>query len=243
MDHSLNGSRVLVIGASSGMGHESAILFAREGARVMASARREDRLIKLRDRLVAEGCAIETFPADTRDASQMVELARQTKEKLGGIDTLVYATGTNTPDRALTRLNPAVWNELIATNLTGAYYAADAVLPIMREQKSGLMIFISSISAYIPDVSGAAYQASKRGLHGLAHAIRFEERGNGIRTTILAPGFTDTEILRHRLVQPTPEQLAKALRPEDVAQMVLAIASLPARVQVPEVQMQPAEQG
>jgi NADP-dependent 3-hydroxy acid dehydrogenase YdfG len=241
MAGSLKDSRVLVIGASSGMGLESAILFAREGARVVAAARREDRLWELRDRLAAEGRAIETFPADSRDASQMIELARRTSEKFGGLDTLVYATGTNTPDRALTRLNPAVWNDLISTNLTGAYYAADAVLPIMREQKSGLMIFISSMSAYIPDVSGAAYQASKRGLHGLAHAIRFEERANGIRTTILAPGFTDTEIMRHRPVQPTPEQLAKALRPEDVAQLVIAIAKLPARVHIPEVQMQPAE--
>jgi serine 3-dehydrogenase len=235
MAGTLNGSRVMILGASSGMGRESAILFAGEGARVMASARREDRLAELR------GYGIETFPADTRDAAQMLELARQTKEKFGGIDTLVYATGTNTPDRALNRLNPTVWNDLIGTNLTGAYYAADAVLPIMREQKSGLMIFISSMSAWIPDVSGAAYQASKRGLHGLAHAIRFEERANGIRTTVLAPGFTDTEIMRHRPVQPTPEQLAKALRPEDIAQMVIAIAKLPARVYIPEVQMQPAE--
>jgi NADP-dependent 3-hydroxy acid dehydrogenase YdfG len=233
--------RVVVIGASSGMGRESAALFAREGARVMAAARREDRLAGLREEMAAEGREIETFAADTREASQMAALARRAMERFGGIDTLVYATGTNTPDRALTRLNPAVWNDLIGTNLTGAYYAADAVLPIMREQKSGLLIFISSMSAYIPDVSGAAYQASKRGLHGLAHAIRFEERANGIRATIVAPGFTDTEIMRHRLVQPTPEQLAKALRPEDVAQMVLAIAQLPARVYVPEVQMQPAE--
>jgi NADP-dependent 3-hydroxy acid dehydrogenase YdfG len=223
------------------MGRETAALFAREGAGVVASARREDRLLQLRDRMAGEGREIEIFAADTRDASQMLELARRAKEKFGGIDILVYATGTNTPDRALTRLSPAVWNDLIATNLTGAYHAVNAVLPIMREQKSGLMIFISSMSAYIPDVSGAAYQASKRGLHGLAHAIRFEERANGIRATIVAPGFTDTEIMRHRPAQPTPEQLAKALRPEDVAQMVLAIAQLPARVYVPEVQMQPAE--
>jgi NADP-dependent 3-hydroxy acid dehydrogenase YdfG len=223
------------------MGRETAILFAREGAGVMASARRKDRLVQLRDGMVGEGREIEIFAADTREPSQMLELARRAKEKFGGIDILVYATGTNTPDRALTRLSPAVWNDLIATNLTGAYHAVSAVLPIMREQKSGLLIFISSMSAYIPDGSGAAYQASKRGLHGLAHAIRFEERANGIRATVVAPGFTDTEIMRHRPVQPTAEQLAKALRPEDVAQMVLAIAQLPARVYVPEVQMQPAE--
>src|SRR5215467_2013362 len=97
MAGSLKGSRVLVIGASSGMGLESAILFARDGARVMASARREERLIELRDKLAAEGRAIEILAADTRDASQMLDLARAAKEKFGGIDTLVYATGPTRP--------------------------------------------------------------------------------------------------------------------------------------------------
>ncbi len=241
MDGSLNGFRVIVIGASSGMGRESAILFAREGARVIAAARREERLRQLQEQVSAEGRELATFTADTRDPDAMIALAGAAKERFGGVDILVYATGTNTPDRALTRLNADVWNDLISVNLTGAYHAANAILPAMREQKSGLMIFVSSMSAYIPDVSGAAYQASKRGLHGLAHAIRHEERANGIRTTVVAPGFTDTEIMRHRPVQPSREQLDKALRPEDVAQMILAIAKLPSRVHVPEVQMQPAD--
>ena len=75
----------------------------------------------------------------------------------------------------MVRLRPEVWNELIATNLNGAFYAVSAVLPDMREARSGHLIFISSISGHTPDVSGAAYQASKRGLIGLSHAIRVEE--------------------------------------------------------------------
>ena len=65
-----------------------------------------------------------------------------------------------------------------------------------------------------PDVSGAAYQASKRGLIGLAHAIRVEEKENGIRTCVICPGLVDTEILEKRPVKPGPEMLAKALQPQ-----------------------------
>jgi serine 3-dehydrogenase len=227
----------LVIGASSGIGRETAILFARAGAKVIASARREDRLLQLKDQLAAEGHELRIYPADASDSAAMNALG----EFAGPVDTLVYATGTNTPDRALTRLTPAVWDMMIGVNLNGAYYATQAVLPGMRERKSGLIIYISSKSAIIPDESGAAYQAAKRGLAGLASAIRFEEKQNGIRTCIVCPGFTDTEILEKRLVKPSPEMLAKALRPEDIAEMVLAIAKLPARTWVPEVHLFPAD--
>ena len=82
----------------------------------MASARREDRLRELqRDHV------IEIFPADATDPTHMTRLAEETKRRLGPIDILVYATGTNTPDRHITRLTPPVWRDLLSTNLDGAY--------------------------------------------------------------------------------------------------------------------------
>ena len=95
------------------------------------------------------------------------------------------------------------------------------------------------ISGIMPDVSGAAYQAAKRGMLGLSHAIRVEEKENGIRTCVVCPGLVDTEILDRRPVKPPPETLAKALQAEDVAEIVLSIARLPARVAIPEVQILP----
>jgi NADP-dependent 3-hydroxy acid dehydrogenase YdfG len=128
---------------------------------------------------------------------------------------------------------------LVLVNLNGAYYATHAVLPAMREQRSGHLIYISSISGLFPDVSGAAYQASKHGVVGLAGAIRVEEKENGIRTCLVCPGLVETEILERRPVKPTPELLAKALQPEDVADMVIAIAKLPPRAVVPVMQLLP----
>lgn len=236
---SLKDQVALIVGASSGIGRETAIAFAGEGARVMASARREDRLRGLREELANAGHRIEIFPADASQAHDMERMAEHTRAKLGPIDILVYATGTNVPDRAMTRLDDKIWDMMVGVNLSGAYYITRAVLPNMRERRGGHLIYISSISGMVPDVSGAAYQAAKRGLLGLAHAIRVEEKENGIRTCVICPGLVDTEILNKRLVKPTPEMLAKALRPEDVAEAVLFVAKLSPAAVVPEMQLMP----
>jgi len=239
MPVSLRNQVVLVVGASSGIGRETAAMFARDGAFVMASARREDRLQALQDELAKEGLTIAISSADASKVEEMAQLAESTLGAFGHIDILVYATGTNTPDRALKRLNEDIWDMILSVNLNGAYYITQAVLPQMRERRGGHLIYISSISGLVPDVSGAAYQAAKRGMLGLAHAIRIEEKENGIRTCVICPGLVNTEILEKRPVKPSPEMLAKALRPEDVAEAVLAVAKLSARAVVPEMQLMP----
>ncbi len=239
MPVSLKSQTVLVVGASSGIGRSIAIHFARDGATVMASARRQDRLQDLQDELALENIDIGISAADATNAAAMEELAARTVEQFEKIDILVYASGTNTPDRAMARLAVKSWEEVITVNLNGAYYATRAVLPAMRERKSGHLIYIGSISGLVPDLSGAAYQASKRGMLGMAHAIRVEEKENNIRTCVICPGLVDTEILEKRPVKPSPETLAKALQADDVAEAVLFAAKLPARAAVPEIQLLP----
>src|SRR5580692_12731351 len=239
MPVSLKSQTVLVVGASSGIGRSIAIHFAREGAFVMASARRQDRLQNLQNELAEENIDIGISTADASNAAAMEELATRTVEQFEKIDILVYASGTNTPDRAMAKLSIKSWDEVICVNLNGAYYATRAVLPAMRERKSGHLIYIASISGLVPDVSGAAYQASKRGMVGMAHAIRVEEKENGIRTCVVCPGLVDTEILEKRPVKPPPETLAKALQTDDIAEAVLFVAKLPPRASVPEMQVLP----
>lgn len=241
MPVNLKDQKVLVIGASSGIGRETAVLFARAGARVMASARREERLRSLQSELAKEKHAIEIHAADASKLGDMQKLAEVTVQKLGQIDYLIYVTGTNIPDRTMKRLTPPTWDMMISVNLNGAFYITQAILPAMRERHSGYLIYVSSVSGIIPDVSGAAYQASKRGMVGLAHAIRVEEKENGIRTCVVMPGLVESEILEKRPVKPTPEILAKALQPIDVAEAILAVAQLPPRAVVPEIQVVPTE--
>src|SRR5579885_1459161 len=137
MPVTLRNQNVLIIGASSGIGRATAVLFAREGARVMASARRSDRLEQLKGELEDEGLTIEVSVADASKAAEMERLAETTRERLGEIDIMVYATGTNIPDRSMQRLTVQIWDMMIAVNLDGAYYATRAVLPQMRERRAG----------------------------------------------------------------------------------------------------------
>ncbi len=229
----------MILGASSGIGRAAAVLFAREGAHVVAAARREARLESLKEELTQEHCDIRVRCADVTSPADMQLLAQETLKIFGKIDILVYASGTNTRERSMERLNPGIWDSLVGANLNGAFYATHAVLPAMRTARSGLLIYISSMGGVMPDLSGAAYQASKRGVLGLAHAVRIEEKLNGIRTSVVCPGLVDTELVEQRPVKVSPEVLAHALQPEDIAETILYIAKLPARAAIPELHMVP----
>jgi serine 3-dehydrogenase len=239
---SVNGQVVVIVGASSGIGRAAALLFAREGATVVAAARREDRLQSLKEELAREQREITVRRADASNPKDMQQLAQETLEHFGRIDVLVFATGTNIPDRAIARLTPQLWNSVVEVNLNGAFYATYAVLPSMRKAGGGHLIYVASISGVITDVSGAAYQASKRGLLGMAHAIRLEEKQNSIKTSVICPGLVDTELLEKRPVKPPPEILAQALQPEDVAETILFVAKLPPRAAIPELHLMPTLQ-
>jgi serine 3-dehydrogenase len=242
MPVSISGQVVIIVGASSGIGRAAAVLFAREGSRVVAAARREDRLQVLKEEMAKEQREITVRRADASNPQDMQQLAQETLQRFGKVDILVFASGINTRDRAMNRLTPEVWDSLISVNLSGAFYATHAVLPSMRSASSGHLIYISSISGVITDVSGAAYQASKRGVLGMAHAIRMEEKQNGIRTSVICPGLVDTELLEQRPVKPAPEVLAQALQPADVAETILHVAKLPPRAAIPELHLMPTFQ-
>ncbi len=239
MPVSLRDKVVLVVGASSGIGRAAAKLFACEGARVMAAARRENRLLELREEVRGHGHSIEVHACDASNAADMQQLAELTREKLGRIDFMVYVSGINVTNRAMSLLDVETWDKMVNVNLNGAFYITQAVLPEMRDARSGYLMYVSSISGLQPDVSGAAYQAAKRGLLGFAHAVRLEEKENGIRTCVICPGLVDTEILDNRPVKPGAEIMQHAMQSEDIAEAILAVARLPERAVVPEIQVLP----
>lgn len=229
-------SSALVLGASSGIGRATALVLAEQGWHVTAAARRIERLQELAD----AASRIVPCAGDVTKANDVRRFVEQACQPTGRIDLVVYATGTNIPDRALLEVSPARWEELLATNLTGAFLCTQAIVPVMRKQGGGLIVYVASAAVHRPDVSGVAYQASKHGMTGLAYATRVEERDQGIRTTVLMPGLCDTEILTKRPT-PTPQGvLDQALDPRDVAAAVLFLARLPPRVLVPELPIVPA---
>lgn len=241
MAESLQDKVVLVVGASSGIGHATAALAAREGAVVVAAARRADKLMALQDQLAAEGKRLHARVVDATSLDEMQAMVADVEKTLGPIAIAVYATGTNTPQRAMKVMPPAVWNEVLEVNLTGAFHLAHAVLPGMRNVGSGHILFVSSTAGAIADLSGAAYQASKRGVLGLAHAIRLEERMNGIRTCCIMPGLTNTELVEKRPEKLAAETLQKALQPEDVAETIVHVMKTPEHVTITELLMVPSQ--
>jgi NADP-dependent 3-hydroxy acid dehydrogenase YdfG len=222
------------------MGRATAHRFAGMGAKVAVAARQATLLDELAAELRGKGAAVMVFPLDVRDRPAIDAAVGRISADWGRLDIVVFATGTNTKARALDRLTPEGWGELLDVNLTGAFHVTQAVLPGMRAAGDGLIIYLSSNAANRPDMSGVAYQASKRGMVGLAHAVMEEERAHGIRTTVIFPGLTDTPILLKRPAPTPPEIVAKALQPDDIAEACAFVASLPARAYVPELVLIPS---
>lgn len=240
MPNILKSQVVLILGASSGIGQATAIMAANAGATVIAAARREERLLEMQTRLRADGVALAICKADADSLDDVTALVTGVIAQYGRIDIAVYACGTNSPDRAMKVMPPATWNHILQTNLTGAFYFSHALLPHMRQAGAGHILYVSSTAGVIADLSGAAYQASKRGLLGLAHAIRLEERAAGIRTCCIMPGLTNTELVEKRPEKLSADTLEKTLQPEDVAATILHVMQLPPRVTVPEILMVPS---
>ena len=235
----VGGQVAIIVGASSGMGRAAALAFVTEGAKVVVAARRKaelDALVADIKRMGGEGIAL---VADVSRRADVDAVVQATVERFGRLDVLVNCAGVNTQNRQLARLDQAGWDRIIGINLTGALHCTQAVLPRMREQKGGLIIHVASISGLWGDFSGAAYQASKHGIVGLANATMMEERLNGIRVTVIYPGLCDTPILNNRPVPPTKEQRDVMMKPEDIAQACVFAASLPPRTYVADLVLMP----
>jgi NADP-dependent 3-hydroxy acid dehydrogenase YdfG len=228
----------IIVGASSGMGRETAVAFANRGAKLVLASRNEAALISLSEELDSQNLVC---PTDAGKRDQVEKLIAKTLETFGRIDMLVYATGTNIPNRSLEKLDHETWDMMVSTNLTGAFNCTKAVIPVMEKQEDGLIIYISSISVTRADVSGVSYQASKHGLSGLAHGTFVEKKDKGIRTTVIFPGLCDTPLVLQRPVKTPDDVLAKALQPQDVADACLYVATAPRRARIGELTLQPTE--
>ena len=228
----LSGKTALVVGASSGIGLSTTNLLADAGAKVHAAARRRE--------AIEEGMGERGVVGHTLDISDKDAVWRTVEEvgEADGIDVLVVAAGMNFAERRLEQLTAEGWDAMISVNLSGAFYATRAALPYLRASR-GLVILISSVSGSWPDMSGPAYQASKAGMTEFAHAAGFEEHQNGVRFCAVLPGIVDTPILDNRPEPPPREVRDLSLKPEDVAQACLFLATLPERAYVPELTILP----
>jgi len=236
----LDGQVAVVTGASSGIGRATARLLAAEGATVVLVARRQKLLGEVAEEIASQGGRAICYPADVADPQAVKRLFSTVEERFGRLDILVNGAGVNPPHRRLADAGLEDWTQVIEVNLTGAYLCGQGALPLMRKQGWGTIINISSMAGKRTSVlAGVAYCASKHGLGSLTRSINLEERQRGIRACELCPGEVNTPILDTRPYPPSLESRAHVLQPEDVAQAVLFVVTLPQRAMVEELHITP----
>lgn len=227
-----------IVGASSGVGLACAHELARAGFTLALSARGADQLSHTLAQLPMNGRRHAAYPMDVRDGRAVTTVVERIGTEIGAPRVLVNSAGINTANRTLACIEARHWDDVIATNLTGAFHCVRAVLPAMRRQGDGLILNIGSwASRFVEAIPGPAYTAAKHGLLGLTASINLEEYSNGIRASTICPAEIRTPLMESRAEALPASRLERMLRPADVARVVAFIASLPATVCINEVLM------
>ena len=184
---------VLITGASSGIGAAVAKDLATKGAKLVLAARREERLIKLQNEINRNGGQAIYKVIDVTSHIQMEELAEAALKEYGRIDVLINNAGVM-PQSKLYKKKIDEWDRMIDVNMKGVLYGIAAVLPFMRQQKSGHIISLSSLAGYGVWPASSVYSATKFAVRAIMEGLRKEEFKNNIRTTIISPGAVNTEL-------------------------------------------------
>lgn len=237
---SLSGSRLLVVGASSGIGRAIAVRASRAGGTVVYSGRREN---LLRSAIAEGGGSGSAIVCDVRDPQSCESLVAETEETLGGIDHLVIATGA-VRSVGVEKTDAEVWQFLLETNLVGPALVARAALPAL-EASRGTIVFMSSVTAAGAWPGMAAYAAAKKGLESFAEVLAQESPHINVCSVIV--GATATDIFG----QEDPDEVREWFRlwrkrdlvsrdrmlPEDVADTIISVLTSP--IKVPEIVINP----
>ena len=229
----LTGKVAIVTGASSGIGYATARLFAREGASVVAGARRGAMLETLIAEIKEAGGHAIAVAGDVKHEDYARELVATAVREFGGLDVAFNNAGTTGATGDITSVSLEAWEDTVRTNLTSAFLGSKYQLPAMLARGRGSLIFTSTFVGYTAGMPGmAAYAASKAALIGLTQTLAAEYGPRGIRVNALLPGGTDTPLGRE--FANTPEIIAfvknmhalkRIASPDEIARSALFLAS------------------
>ena len=247
MPGSLEGRRIAITGASSGIGEATAEVLAREGASVALGARRRDRIEALADKIGDSAHALEVDVSDEAAARRFVE---EGAEAMGGLDGLVNNAGVMLLG-PVQGADTEQWRRMIEVNLLGLLYCTHAALPLMTEGGGGHTVNLSSVAGRTAALGSAVYNMTKWGVNGFSEGLRQEVLHSNIRVTILEPGYVETELQGHNEhpmviegIKSMREQIGEdgLLQAEDMAEAILYALTQPERVSVNEMLVRPTRQ-
>ena len=219
----------IVTGAAQGIGREIALLFAARGAEVVLCDVDEEKVVAVKNELLAKDLRAVAFKVDVSDFKQVENVVKKIIDKSGKIDILINNAGI-TRDGLIIRMKEEDWDNVLAINLKGAFNCIKAVSRSMLGASKGSIVNISSIIGIIGNAGQANYAASKAGLIGLTKSAAKEFGTRGVRVNAIAPGFIETrmtekltEEVKAKMLNGIP--LARFGKPSDVARAAFFLAS------------------
>ncbi|HET7207502.1 MAG TPA: SDR family oxidoreductase [Terriglobales bacterium] len=230
----LNGKVALITGASRGIGLEIARSLAVEGCDLAITSRTESRIKTIGRQLLSKDIKVLALACDVTDPRSIDALISSAKKQFGRIDILINNAGKSHAMATVNQLDPKVWNDVLATNLTGMFLVTRAALPLM--EKGATIVNNLSVAAKGVFAGESAYCASKHGALGFTNTLREELRSKGIRVIALMPGPTDTE-LWNQFWPEAPRQ--NMMSPATVAAAVVNALVLPEDSTVEELVITP----
>jgi len=227
----------IITGAGSGIGKETALLFAREGSRIVIAELEEEGGGAVERQILKEGGSALFVRTDITRSEEVSAMVERALKAFGRIDVLVNNAGINPSRTPLHQTREEDWDRTLAVNLKGAFLCSKYVLPVMMRQGGGCIIHVASIVGAMGCSDRAAYAASKGGLIGLGRSMAVDYAPYGIRVNTLNPGFIETDLTKayfQRLRQEDPQKMERIIghhllgrlgRPADVAYAALFLAS------------------
>ena len=242
----VEGKVVIITGASSGIGEETAKVLSANGAKVVLSARREDRLAKLSDEIGDNAVYLKSDVVNPEEMTALVALA---KEKFGKVD-VVFANAGIMPAGNMSELKVKDWDRMVDINIKGVLNIMAAVLPEFTAQKYGHIIATSSRAGLMSVPGNAVYCGTKHFVRAMLDSFRSESirEGTNIRTTTIYPGAIKTELLNTVAESAAKDMVSQfyenvGLTPDVIANAVLYAVSQPDNVAIPDVVVCPSMEG
>ncbi|MFD2562148.1 SDR family oxidoreductase [Aquimarina rubra] len=243
----LENSVIIITGASSGIGEATALKLAKHGAKVVLTARREDRLEKLKKKIEDEGGKALVVTGDVTKKEDFETIVSKTLETFDTINVIINNAGLM-PLSYVEKLKTDEWNTMIDVNIKGVLNGVSAVLPTLIKNKGGHIVNISSTAAYQYFPGGAVYCATKAAVKMFSEGLRKELAPKyGINVTSIEPGAVSTELTETITDQDILDKFSDmmnmtTLESEDIAEAILYALTQPARVNINDIHVLPSEQ-